>query len=401
MKSFYAFILVLLTFLLISSCAVQSEDSVPETTSSAEDISTSGTNNIAVFVDWQEQKGSIAADESTKIDIESLKASPDIIAEVDWAPDCAASTVNYSEKIQEWPKLVPQTFDVSIDLTRFWKWAEMEQMTQNRISQIQSLIDWELYDSIKMNPGDSMILRFLWTIDYGTRGKNIPLNDRIMIKIKSEESGKLVKISNIQCVTNKRKKLIYLKMSKKDIWVEELWAQTEETNKVSNVSKIRNELNSSQKFESPDTQDVMDIVKKEFDLRYLSNKYSRWTYMLEFLDQTDVLSTDQKNVKTFIFSDANFNLHPNFRRNYANPNKVNLDQVWDFNSDVYNKYPAVFASFYKAMSSDPYVASIKQKCKTSKTLYLIWTKNWTNKYFDNILESFYSKILPSCKITFN
>ena len=47
------------------------------------------------------------------------------------------------------------------------------------------------------------------------------------------------------------------------------------TSKISNVDKIRNELNSNQKFTSEDVQDVVDIIKKEFDIRYLSNKYSR------------------------------------------------------------------------------------------------------------------------------
>ncbi|EKE28906.1 MAG: hypothetical protein ACD_2C00266G0012 [uncultured bacterium (gcode 4)] len=400
MRALYAIFFISISSFMFASCSVQSGDDAGKSDSANEDVSLPEAQSISVFVDWTEQKWSIAVDGSTKVDISKLKENPDIIANIDWEEDCASSNVSYTEEIQDWPRLTPQVFDVTIDLTRFGKWPEMELLTENRINQVQSLVDWELYDGIKMNEWDSMILRFLWTRDYWVRWKNIPLDDRIMINL-AKKSSKSIKISNIECLKNKRKKIIYLKINKSDMAVEDSSTQEKDEKNISNADKVKDEVNSKQKFVSEDTQDVMEIVKKEFDIRYLSNKYAKWTYFLEFLDQSDVLDTNLKNVKTFIFSDANFQLHPNFRKNYANPNRVNLDQVWDFNSDVYNKYPRVFSGFYANLITDPYVASIKQKCKTSKPLYIIWTKNWTNKYFDDILENFYTKILPACKITFN
>jgi len=89
------------------------------------------------------------------------------------------------------------------------------------------------------------------------------------------------------------------------------------------------------------------------------------------LDQSDVLNTDLKDVTTFMFTDANFQLHPNFMKNYANPYKVKLEELWDFTPDTYNARPQAFSSFYRHLANDPYVTSIKEKCKTNKDLYLI------------------------------
>lgn len=396
MKALYVIFFVPLTLILVTSCTVQSEDTWNNDSTITEQTSMDSTQNISVFVDSKEQKWFVSLDNWTKVDINKLKESPDIITTVDWEDDCVSSIVNYEESIQDWVILKPQTLDVTLDLTKIGQWDDLAKLTQSRIETLKTLVDGELYEWVKMNPGDSMILRFIWTIDYWINWKNLPLNDKISIKL-SEKVGKSVKISNIECVKNKRKKLIYLKINSENISIDN-WDDIVKKNKNYN---IKNEVNSTQKFEVADTDSLINIVTKEFDMRSENDKYAKWSYILEFLDQSDILDSKVWNVNTFIFTDANFQLHPNFLKNYANPYNIKLDEVWDFSPDVYNAHPQSFSSFYRYLATDPYITSIKQKCAKNNSLYLIGTKSWTNKYFNNILEIFYTKLLPNCKIIFN
>jgi len=84
----------------------------------------------------------------------------------------------------------------------------------------------------------------------------------------------MIKVSNIECVKNKRKKLIYLKFNKSDISVSEAGSD-KKVNETPITETIKDEINSTQKLEAKDTEELMQIVSKEFDIRYSSSKYSQ------------------------------------------------------------------------------------------------------------------------------
>jgi len=142
MKRIYSILLILLSTILFSACTVESDN----WSDTKDETSIEDSQNITVFMDWEEQKWNITVDENTKLDINKIKDSPDIITEIEWELDCVWSKVNYQETIQSWSKSEAQVLDVTIDLTRIGKWEDFEKMTTSRVDQVKSLIEGELYD---------------------------------------------------------------------------------------------------------------------------------------------------------------------------------------------------------------------------------------------------------------
>lgn len=298
-------------------------------------------------------------------------------------------------------------YDITLDLTYFMYWnknKDLANIPTQRIDRLMNYLRGNEDNKIKLELWDKIILRFLWTIGYGDI--NIPLNEKIEIFYQNDSTESFeVKESIIKwhCEYNRATNEFYLKINSSDIQED---AKVYEEKKINSNfdNMVFDDLKSfsldiwkNKKYRTTDFKELKEIISKEFKARFDTWNYSKWTYIIEYIDNSDIMEhKDIENTTTLIFSDWEFQLHPTFAKelniesdiNKFNFSAVSLNEQWDKLRD-----------FYDDLLLNEYLANIENnKCLDFENVYIIWVRDSLNSNFYKLAKNFYSELLPNCNV---
>lgn len=204
-----------------------------------------------------------------------------------------------------------KTYDVTLDLTYHDynakdKWYVEQYLRTHRIGQLRNYLEWIENSNIKLQPGDIVNLRFLWTIEF--EWTSSPLMDRIPLHYvsKCDDTETSFEILHDTIEYNNRHNEIRLFYGLNQVVAD---SQTGDVGST-----------------YPDIDTLMARVESEFNERY--GKNSEGTFFLNHLINNSILSQYKKNHITMIFFDWLFQLSPSDRQSF-------VKKYWSFPASTY------------------------------------------------------------------
>jgi len=220
-------------------------------------------------------------------------------------------------------------YDITLDLTYHDyeskdKWYVEEYLKTHRIGQMRSYLEWLENPKIKLQPGDIVNLRFLWTIEF--KWTSSPLMDRIPLHYVSKCDDTETSFEILHNAVEYNSKHNELRLF---YW----FNQVVEEMTTGDIGGVYNDIDS-----------LMAKVTYEFDQRY--GKNSEWTFLLNHLVNNSILSQYKKDYITMIFFDWLFQLSPSDKKTFVNKYGNFPSSTYEFSIDnIRNSYKPWF--FFK------------------------------------------------------
>ena len=243
-----------------------------------------------------------------------------------------------NKTIKNWEETNPKNIDVLFDLTYYS--VDNKDLENEVINSRKEKLKQELENVL--NKWDTVSLRYIWTIDYGTypEHKNAVLKETDSFKLKWSYSKVETKYYSLtlRCKAFKRTKSLkiytHIENKKKEDFVNTKEEIPTFTNKDNLISAVFNKI----------------------DEKYNSWKYSYGTYFLETLSNyEDFLNRKDwtKNDVNIIISDFKFQLHPIMKKRKNIPENVNFWfppeklSLWKKWTIYYNFYTKTIPTYFE------------------------------------------------------
>jgi len=189
---------------------------------------------------------------------------------------------------------------------------------------MRSYLEWLENPKIKLQPGDIVNLRFLWTIEF--KWTSSPLMDRIPLHYVSKCDDTETSFEILHNAVEYNSKHNELRLF---YW----FNQVVEEMTTGDIGGVYNDIDS-----------LMAKVTYEFDQRY--GKNSEWTFLLNHLVNNSILSQYKKDYITMIFFDWLFQLSPSDKKTFVNKYGNFPSSTYEFSIDnIRNSYKPWF--FFK------------------------------------------------------
>jgi len=234
----------------------------------------------------------------------------------------------------------------------------------------------------KLENQDKVVLRYIWTIDYGAypQHKNAVLKDIDEFQLSNNIQKIDTKYYNLtlRCKAFKRtKKLkIYTYLTNKT---------KEQLSNKTNANSYKNK------------EDLISALLNKINEKYNSGKYSYGTYFLETLSNyEDFLNSEnhQQNNKYVIISDFRFQLHPIMKKRRNIPDDVNFAfppeniSLWKKWTTYYKFYTQIVPTYFK------------KRCQHNENLDLIWLET-DDIEIKRVMKDYYKNFLfKNCNVEF-
>lgn len=215
-----------------------------------------------------------------------------------------------------------KVYDITLDLTYHDYNAkdkgQVEQYLKTyRIEQLRNYLEWLENPQIKLQEGDVINLRFLWTIEF--EGASSPIMDKITLHYMSKcwDTENTFEVLHDTIEYNSRHDVIRLFYGLKKV---------ESDKDADTVGWVYTSIDS-----------IMEKIEDEFSQRY--GKYSEGTFLLNHLINNPILTQYKKNQITMLFFDWLFQLSPSDRETFVKKYAKFPASIYEFNvKNIQNSY---------------------------------------------------------------